>query len=76
MSNQLSTIALRGIACDIEDCDQPQSWADAMRAAASEIDKLRAVLQWLQDDLKKSIADYDISIAALENKLAALGEKE
>ncbi len=41
-----------------------------------ENERLQAILLWLEDDLKKSIAGYDMSIAALENKLAALGEKE
>lgn len=50
--------------------------ADEIEKLRAENEKLRTVMQWLQDDLKKSIARYDISIAAYENKLAALGEKE
>lgn len=49
------------------------NYMDKLRA---ENEKLRAVMQWLQDDLKKSIAGYDISIAAYEKELAALGKKE
>lgn len=43
--------------------------------AADEIEKLRAALQWLLNDLQ----DYPASarpIAAYDNALAALGEKE
>ena len=43
--------------------------------AANEIEKLRAALQWLLNDLQ----DYPASarpIAAYDNALAALGEKE
>ena len=45
------------------------------KEAAHEIEKLRAALQWLLNDLK----DYPASarpIAAYDNARAALGEKE
>jgi hypothetical protein len=86
MSDKVSTIALRAIACDIEDCEQPQSWADAMRAAVSEIEKLRAALK----EAARVAQSYDqggdygatarhISaniLAIMEIGSAALGEKE
>ena len=56
MSDKVSTIALRAIACDIEDCEQPQSWADAMRAAVSEIEKLRAALKTARRDAREEAA--------------------
>lgn len=41
-----------------------------------ENEKQQALLRWLEDDLKKSIAGYDKSIAAYENQLAVLREKQ
>jgi len=70
MSDKVSTIALRAIACDIEDCEQPQSWADAMRAAVSEIEKLRAALRLYADD------NYNGYNGNGAHARAALGEKK
>lgn len=58
MSDKVSTIALRAIACDIEDCEQPQSWADAMRAAVSEIEKLRAALKQARRNALEEAAQW------------------
>jgi uncharacterized coiled-coil DUF342 family protein len=59
MNDKVSTIALRAIACDIEDCEQPQSWADAMRAAVSEIEKLRAENATLKSQLEERGKEID-----------------
>jgi len=41
----ISPFVLRAMACDIEEMQSPQAWADRCRAAAAEIERLRAALQ-------------------------------
>jgi hypothetical protein len=77
MSDKVSTIALRGIACDIEDCEQPQSWADAMRAAVSEIEKLRAALREIKNKARTGRPPFmSTKTDYFQIASAALGEKE
>lgn len=45
----ISPFVLRAMACDIEEMQSPQAWADRCRAAAAEIEKLRAALRQIID---------------------------
>ena len=45
----ISPFVLRAIACDMEEMQSPQAWADRCRAAAAEIEKLRAALRRIID---------------------------
>ena len=66
---------LRVTAKEMAEHDEPPSWHHQIVEAADEIEKLRAALQWLLNDLQ----DYPASarpIAAYDNARAALGEKE
>jgi len=47
----ITPFVLRAMACDIEECDSPQSWADRCRAAAREIEVLKAALKEAADAL-------------------------
>jgi len=70
----ISPFVLRAIACDIEEMQSPQAWADRCRAAAAEIEKLRAALRAIAEDCE---ADYPPSHGAIKYAArAALGEKE
>jgi len=67
----ISPFVLRAMACDIEEMQSPQAWADRCRAAAAEIEKLRAAL--------RSIAANTCCDRCQEAALvarAALGEKK
>ena len=48
MSEEIKSHHLRALACDIEDCHNPQSWADYCRAAANRIDTQAAEITRLR----------------------------
>lgn len=63
MSEEIKSHHLRALACDIEDCHEPQSWADYCRAAAAMLEikdariaELEAALAALQRDASQEIA--------------------
>jgi hypothetical protein len=47
----ISPFVLRAMACDIEEMQSPQAWADRCRAAAAEIERLRAERRAMQGAL-------------------------
>jgi hypothetical protein len=70
----ISPFVLRAIACDMEEMQSPQAWADRCRAAAAEIEKLRETLRIIADECE---ADYPPSHGAIKYAArAALGEKQ
>jgi len=84
----ISPFVLRAMACDIEEMQSPQAWADRCRAAAAEIEKLRAENERLTNNARSDarlLAAYhkwcDMqgcapSSSDLSKARAALGEKE
>ncbi len=85
----ISPFVLRAIACDMEEMQSPQAWADRCRAAAAEIEKLRAELkQARRDALEEAARLVNQTAGVLSNPSAkdalnyaaaairALGEKE
>lgn len=51
MSEEIKSHHLRALACDIEDCHNPQSWADYCRAAAARIEAQAAEITRLRAEL-------------------------
>jgi hypothetical protein len=74
----ISPFVLRALACDMEEMQSPQAWADRCRAAAAEIEKLRAALQAARRDAREEAArECDKRGAATSaDAIRALGEKE
>jgi len=67
----ISPFVLRAIACDIEEMQSPQAWADRCRAAAAEIEKLRAALkQTRRDALEKAARWHDDKAQIWQNTYA------
>lgn len=52
MSEEIKPHHLRALACDIEDCHNPQSWADYCRAAAAMLEIKDARIAELEAVLK------------------------
>lgn len=52
----ISPFVLRAMACDIEEMQSPQAWADRCRAAAAEIEKLRDEKRAMQGALRAIMA--------------------
>jgi hypothetical protein len=52
----ISPFVLRAMACDIEEMQSPQAWADRCRAAAAEIERLRAALKQARRDAREEAA--------------------
>lgn len=68
----ISPFVLRAIACDIEEMQSPQAWADRCRAAAAEIEKLRAENANLAASNHAYLSDYQEAVAEIEKLRAAL----
>jgi hypothetical protein len=74
----ISPFVLRALACDMEEMQSPQAWADRCRAAAAEIEKLRAERDALRESLRaaKDLYLHGRTTSAFIEICAALGEKE
>ena len=71
----ISPFVLRAIACDMEEMQSPQAWADRCRAAAAEIEKLRAALKQTARYVDNLASERYALQAENERLRGALGEK-
>ena len=70
----ISPFVLRAIACGMEEMQSPQAWADRCRAAAAEIEKLRAENEHLATSNHAYLSGYQEAIAEIEKLREALRE--
>ena len=68
----ISPFVLRAMACDMEEMQSPQAWADRCRAAAAEIERLRAENAKLAASNHAYLSDYQEAIGEIEKLRAAL----
>ena len=68
----ISPFVLRALACDMEEMQSPQAWADRCRAAAAEIEKLRAQNERLATSNHAYLSNYQEAADEIEKLRAAL----
>ena len=62
----ISPFVLRALACDMEEMQSPQAWADRCRAAAAEIEKLRAQNERLATSNHAYLSNYQEAADEIE----------
>jgi len=68
----ISPFVLRALACDMEEMQSPQAWADRCRAAAAEIEKLRAQNERLATSNHAYLSNYQEAADEIEKLREAL----
>ena len=76
MSEEIKSHHLRALACDIEDCHNPQSWADYCRAAANRIETQAAEIARLRAELATARQDALAEIKQDTDELIEQGRQD